>query len=127
MRRILIVLAIAMVLFPVEIFSAEVDVAVGKKIYKMNCSQCHGEKGEGGGVGASLLPVKPADHSNGIVMNNRSDDYLSKIIAKAALPWGGRPLCQPGTVYSAISKSVTSSPIFEANPGLCQSSKGADR
>ncbi len=99
MRLHFIVLAISMVLFPVEIFSAEGDAAAGRKIYKMNCSPCHGEKGKGDGVGARLLPVKPADHSDGNVMNNRSDKYLSKIISKGGsavgkstyMPaWGGR-------------------------------------
>ncbi len=99
MRLHFIVLAISMVLFPVEIFSAEGDAAAGRKIYKMNCSPCRGEKGKGDGVGASLLPVKPAVHSDGNVMNNRSDKYLSKIISKGGpavgkstyMPaWGGR-------------------------------------
>jgi len=85
-----------------------------KKEYKMNCSPCHGEEGKGDGVGARLLPVKPADHSDGNIMNNRSDKYLSKIISKGSSAVGDRPICQPGVVYSAISKSVTSSPIFEA-------------
>ncbi len=61
----------------------------------MNCSPCHGEKREGDGVGANLLPVKPADHSNENIMNNRSDEYLSKIISKGgSAVGGGRPLCQ---------------------------------
>ena len=112
MRYQFIVLTISMVLFPVEIFSAEGNAAAGKKIYKMNCSLCHGEEGKGDGV--VLLPVKPADHSDGNIMNNRSDKYLSKIISKGSSAVGDRPICQPGVVYSAISKSVTSSPIFEA-------------
>ena len=114
MRRLFIVLAISIVLFPVEMFSAEGNPAAGRKIYKMNCSPCHGEEGKGDGVGARLLPVKPADHSDGNIMNNRSDKYLSKIISKGSSAVGDRPICQPGVVYSAISKSVTSSPIFEA-------------
>ncbi|MCZ6548506.1 MAG: cytochrome c [Deltaproteobacteria bacterium] len=98
MRRLFIVLAISMVLFPVEIFSAEGNAAARKKIYKMNCSPCHGEEGKGDGVGARLLPVKPAVHSDGNIMNNRSDKYLSKIISKGGsavgrstyMPaWGG--------------------------------------
>lgn len=128
MRRQFIVLAISMVLFPVEIFSAEGNAAAIKKIYKMNCSPCHGEEGKGDGVGARLLPVKPAVHSDGNIMNNRSDKYLSKIISKGGsavgrstyMPaWGGLFSDQQIRDLIAHIRSLTRS--------LSHSSKGVDR
>ncbi|MGH7784767.1 MAG: c-type cytochrome [Candidatus Binatia bacterium] len=42
------------------------DVEQGKRIYRENCTPCHGESGKGDGVGAQSLPVRPADHANAI-------------------------------------------------------------
>jgi mono/diheme cytochrome c family protein len=66
-------------------------VAEGKKLYASYCAACHGDQGKGDGVAARSLPVKPADHTNGAVMNQLSDKFLTDIISK-----GG----------SAVSKSA---------------------
>jgi mono/diheme cytochrome c family protein len=65
--------------------------AEGKKLYASYCAACHGDQGKGDGVAARSLPVKPADHTNGAVMNQLSDKFLTDIISK-----GG----------SAVSKSA---------------------
>jgi mono/diheme cytochrome c family protein len=57
-------------------------VAEGKKLYASYCTTCHGDNGKGDGVAARSLPVKPADHTNGAVMNQLSDKFLTDIIAK---------------------------------------------
>ena len=54
----------------------------GKKIYVSYCSACHGEKGKGDGMATQSLPVRPADHTNGAVMNQLSDKFLLDIISK---------------------------------------------
>lgn len=54
----------------------------GKKLYESYCSTCHGDKGKGNGPAAQSLPAKPADHTNGAVMNAFSDQFLVEIIAK---------------------------------------------
>lgn len=54
----------------------------GKKIYVTYCTSCHGEKGKGDGMAAQSLPVRPADHTNGAVMNQLSDKFLADIISK---------------------------------------------
>ena len=54
----------------------------GKKIYVSYCSACHGEKGKGDGMAAQSLPVRPADHTNGAVMNQLSDKFLLDVISK---------------------------------------------
>jgi mono/diheme cytochrome c family protein len=85
-------------LFPVESLQADGNAATGKIIYRENCAPCHGEGGKGDGPGAKLLPVKPADHTDGKDMSKRSDRDLTEIISKGGLDvnkspfmpaWGG--------------------------------------
>jgi mono/diheme cytochrome c family protein len=74
------------------------NAAEGKKLYTAYCSTCHGESGKGDGVAGASLPVKPADHTNGAVMNKLNDKFLQDIISKGGgavgkstfMPsWGG--------------------------------------
>ena len=58
------------------------DKAEGKKMYVMYCSGCHGDSGKGDGPAARSLPVKPADYTDGMVMNQLSDKFLFDIISK---------------------------------------------
>ncbi len=64
------------------------DIEQGKRIYRENCAPCHGESGKGDGVGARSLPVRPADHTNAVVMNSRSDAFLRDVIAKGGKAMG---------------------------------------
>ena len=70
----------------------------GKKLYSTYCTSCHGDAGKGDGMAGASLPVKPADHTNGAVMNKLSDTFLVNIISKGGsgagkssfMPsWGG--------------------------------------
>jgi mono/diheme cytochrome c family protein len=54
----------------------------GKGLYTSYCSACHGDKGKGDGAAAKGLPAKPADHTNGAIMNQLSDKYLIDVISK---------------------------------------------
>jgi mono/diheme cytochrome c family protein len=54
----------------------------GKNLYATYCTACHGEKGKGDGMAAKGLPAKPADHTNGAVMNQLNDKYLIDVISK---------------------------------------------
>jgi mono/diheme cytochrome c family protein len=74
---------LAVVLYPAGATLAQAqNTAEGKKLYASYCSTCHGDSGKGDGVAAASLPVKPADHTNGSVMNKMTDKFLTEIIAK---------------------------------------------
>lgn len=74
------------------------DPAEGRKLYASYCAPCHGDKGKGDGMAAKSLPAKPADHTNGAVMNQLNDKLLIEVIAKGGPavgkssfmpPWAG--------------------------------------
>jgi mono/diheme cytochrome c family protein len=68
------------------------DKSEGKKLYLTYCSSCHGDKGKGDGPAARSLPVKPADHTDGAVMNPLTDKFLLEIISKGGGAVGKSPM-----------------------------------
>lgn len=95
-RRIAALMALA-ILSTTGTASAQ-DKDEGKKLYVTYCSSCHGDNGKGDGPASASLPVKPANHTDGNVMNKMSDKTLTDIISKggqaagksAFMPaWGG--------------------------------------
>jgi mono/diheme cytochrome c family protein len=44
--------------------------------YKLYCFQCHGSKGNGGGINASSLSTAPRDHTSATEMKKLSDDNI---------------------------------------------------
>jgi len=56
--------------------------AEGKKLYTNYCSACHGDTGRGDGPSGRALPARPADHTNGAVMNQLNDKFLVDVITK---------------------------------------------
>jgi mono/diheme cytochrome c family protein len=64
------------------------DIEQGKRIYRENCAPCHGESGKGDGAGARSLPVRPADHTDAVGMNLRSNAFLRDVIAKGGKAMG---------------------------------------
>ena len=56
--------------------------AEAQKLYATYCATCHGENGKGDGMVVRSLPVKPADHTNGAVMNPLTDKFLLDVISK---------------------------------------------
>jgi len=91
-------LLLAWALFVSVMLAMAQEETNGRKIYLTYCSGCHGASGKGDGPAGKGLPAKPADHTNGKVMNRYTDQYLFTVIAKggaqvgrsAAMPaWGG--------------------------------------
>jgi len=83
------------------------NLAEGKKLYASYCTSCHGDGGKGDGVAARSLPVKPADHTNGAVMNQLSDKFLMEIVAK-----GGSGVSKSGFM-PAWGSSLSDKQILE--------------
>lgn len=79
------------IIFGVRPVYAQGGSTAGRKLYTVYCSPCHGQSGKGDGQGARLLPVKPADHTDGTVMNKHTDEYLFDVIAKGGLAVGKSP------------------------------------
>ena len=52
------------------------DVANGTRLYRANCTVCHGFTGAGDGPGKATLKTVPADHRDGSLMNARDDRIL---------------------------------------------------
>ncbi len=73
-----------------EILFAQ-DQAKGKQLYATYCSNCHGASGKGDGLAAKSLPNKPANHTDGKVMSQLSDQYLHDIISKGGSGTGKSP------------------------------------
>jgi mono/diheme cytochrome c family protein len=71
------------------------DRAQGRKLYTSYCVSCHGEQGKGDGPAAAALPVKPANHTDGTVMNQLTDKFLVEIISKGGGAVGKSPI-MPG-------------------------------
>ena len=90
-NRLIWVILVPLMIFPSwEILSAQ-DSAEAKRLYAIYCSNCHGVSGKGDGLAAKSLPVKPANHTDGKVMSQLSDQYLHDIISKGGSGIGKSP------------------------------------
>jgi mono/diheme cytochrome c family protein len=97
----------------------------GKNLYSTYCVTCHGDRGKGDGVAAKGLPQKPADHTNGAVMNQLDDKFLMDIISKGGgavgkssfMPaWGGSLNEQQIRDIIAYIRTIAV-PAYRSGPG----------
>jgi len=71
MRRVGLIAGLCLLVCGGALAATPVDVgsdaqrASGKKIYDVNCSQCHGDKGDGEGIAYPFLLPKPRDFTSG--------------------------------------------------------------
>ncbi|MGH7871776.1 MAG: c-type cytochrome [Candidatus Binatia bacterium] len=79
---------VAVGIFPAWEMSWAQNTAEGRKLYQSNCASCHSENGKGDGIAAQSLPAKPADHTDGAVMNPLPDKWLVDIISKGGAAVG---------------------------------------
>lgn len=80
-------------IFAAELVPACVEVA-GAKIYRAQCTICHGAKGKGDGPAAAGLKPRPSDLSDAVLMAKLSDDSLVKVLTggRKAMPGFGKIL-----------------------------------
>lgn len=81
------------------------DRTEGRRIYVIYCSGCHGQTGKGDGPAAGSLPVKPANHTDGVAMNQLSDKFLFDIISKGGSA-AGKSLYMPAWGSQLKEKQV---------------------
>lgn len=62
---------------PLPVNAAEIQA--GARLYKTNCSACHGVTGKGDGPAAAFLKPKPADHSSAAVQHEAGGSLFYKI------------------------------------------------
>lgn len=56
------------------------DAEVGEHIYLQYCASCHGKTGKGNGIMMSIIPIKPADHTNAERMDKMTNEELVAIV-----------------------------------------------
>jgi len=56
------------------------DVKAGRELYVRYCATCHGESGRGDGASAASFASKPADLTDGHLMNALPNEFLHNII-----------------------------------------------
>lgn len=90
-------------------------MAEAKKIFTMQCAQCHGTSGKGDGPAAAQLPTKPRNYIDKKWQATVTDDELREIIlkggalvGKSALMPANPTLDQKPEVLDALVKLVRS-------------------
>lgn len=71
------------------------EVERGRQIYLQHCAGCHGGEGRGNGAAGAGLPIKPADLTDGRLMNPLPDHFLVTLIGEGGMAVGLSPL-MPG-------------------------------
>jgi len=70
---------------------AERDVTAGRELYARQCAVCHGDGGRGDGPSAAGFGTKPADLTDGRLMNGLPDEFLASVIVNGGPAVGLAP------------------------------------
>ena len=71
------------------------DVEAGKALYARNCAPCHGAAGRGDGDSAAGLATRPADFTDGRLMNRLPDGFFVEVIMHGGPAMGLAPTMPP--------------------------------
>jgi mono/diheme cytochrome c family protein len=71
---------------------ADNAAARGQRDYATYCAPCHGSRGGGDGPLARMLVPRPARHSDAVLMDALSDDYLFRLLKEGGPAVGKSPL-----------------------------------
>ena len=75
--------------------SDERDVSAGKALYNRNCAPCHGAGGKGDGDSAAGLVTRPANFTEGRLMNRVPDEFFVQVIMNGGPAMGLAPTMPP--------------------------------
>jgi mono/diheme cytochrome c family protein len=76
--------------FPHHARAADKPATAGQRIYDTECTSCHGAKGKGDGEESAYLTPQPQDFTKGVIQK-RSDEFLTTVIAKGGAAKGLSP------------------------------------
>jgi mono/diheme cytochrome c family protein len=79
--------------------SADGDAKAGREVYVRYCATCHGDAGRGDGASAASFATKPADLTDGRLMNGLPDEFLQNIILHGGPAEGLSPGMPPLSAY----------------------------
>jgi mono/diheme cytochrome c family protein len=74
-------------------------VKAGRELYVRYCSTCHGDTGRGDGASAASFATKPADLTDGRLMNRLPDEFLFNVIMHGGPAEGLSPGMPPLAAY----------------------------
>jgi mono/diheme cytochrome c family protein len=72
---------------------------VARALYGQYCVTCHGETGRGDGPSAGALATKPADLTDGRILNPLPDEFLENVIANGGAAEGLAPTMPAFNAY----------------------------
>jgi high-affinity iron transporter len=83
-----VIAVVVLAAFPLQAGAADKPAAsAGQRIYDSECANCHGSKGKGDGEESAYLTPQPQDFTSGVIQK-RSDDFLTTVIAKGGAAKG---------------------------------------
>jgi mono/diheme cytochrome c family protein len=71
------------------------DAQAGRAVYVTYCATCHGDAGRGDGASAAGFATKPADLTDGRLMNGLPDEFLASVIRHGGPAQGLAPTMPP--------------------------------
>jgi mono/diheme cytochrome c family protein len=85
------------------------ELASGRDLYAAHCAACHGETGRGDGPSAAGFATKPADLTDGRLMNPLPDAFMINIILRGGPAEGLSPTMPPFGAYlgEAQARDIT--------------------
>ena len=75
--------------------TAQGNVDAGQQLYQQRCAPCHGPDGKASTPTAQALNPKPRDHTDGVYMNQLSDEQLFKVVKQGGTAVGKSPIMPP--------------------------------
>ena len=75
------------------------EIVAGRQLYVTHCAACHGDAGRGDGASGAGLATKPADLTDGRLMNALPDAFLVNVILHGGPAEGLSPGMPPFAGY----------------------------